>query len=38
MKSIHIKTVLGTVAMALFLGACEDIWTKHRAVLIHRVF
>lgn len=25
MKSIHIKTVLGTVAMALFLGACEDI-------------
>ena len=25
MKSIHIKTVLGTVAMALFLGACENI-------------
>lgn len=25
MKSIHIKTVLGTIAMALFLGACEDI-------------
>jgi hypothetical protein len=25
MKSIHIKTVLGTVAMALFLGACESI-------------